>query len=352
MKLIRTTEAEGAVLCHDITQIIKGVTKDARFRKGHVVTKEDIPVLLSLGKDQLYVWEKAEGMLHEDEAAEILCAICRGAHMDRSVPKEGKIELTAACSGLFKIKNEALKAVNSMGQMMIASRHGNVPVKAGDKLAGTRIIPLVIEEEKMEAAKKAAMEITGGSPIFELVPFRKKKAAIVTTGNEVYYGRIKDTFSPVIREKLAEYDAEVMGHEIWNDDDKKVTEAILRMIEKGADMVICTGGMSVDPDDKTPLAIKNTGARIVSYGAPVLPGAMFLLAYYTAGEGDSARVVPIMGLPGCVMYSKRTIFDLVLPRIMADDEVTAEELASLGQGGLCLNCPVCTWPDCGFGKGW
>lgn len=352
MKLIRTTEAEGAVLCHDITQIIKGVTKDARFRKGHVVTKEDIPVLLSLGKDQLYVWEKAEGMLHEDEAAEILCAICRGEHMDRSAPKEGKIELTAACSGLFKIKNEALKAVNSMGQMMIASRHGNVPVKAGDKLAGTRIIPLVIEEEKMEAAKKAAMEITGGSPIFELVPFRKKKAAIVTTGNEVYYGRIEDTFSPVIREKLAEYDTEVMGHEIWNDDDKKVTEAILRMIEKGADMVICTGGMSVDPDDKTPLAIKNTGARIVSYGAPVLPGAMFLLAYYTAGEGDSARVVPIMGLPGCVMYSKRTIFDLVLPRIMADDEVTAEELASLGEGGLCLNCPVCTWPACGFGKGW
>lgn len=352
MKLIRTTEAEGAVLCHDITQIIKGVTKDARFRKGHVVTKEDIPVLLSLGKDQLYVWEKAEGMLHEDEAAEILCAICRGEHMDRSAPKEGKIELTAACSGLFKIKNEALKAVNSMGQMMIASRHGNVPVKAGDKLAGTRIIPLVIEEEKMEAAKKTAMEITGGSPIFELVPFRKKKAAIVTTGNEVYYGRIEDTFSPVIREKLAEYDTEVMGHEIWNDDDKKVTEAILSMIEKGADMVICTGGMSVDPDDKTPLAIKNTGARIVSYGAPVLPGAMFLLAYYTAGEGDSARVVPIMGLPGCVMYSKRTIFDLVLPRIMADDEVTAEELASLGQGGLCLNCPVCTWPACGFGKGW
>ncbi len=352
MKLIRTTEAEGAVLCHDITQIIKGVTKDARFRKGHVVTKEDIPVLLSLGKDQLYVWEKAEGMLHEDEAAEILCAICRGEHMDRSAPKEGKIELTAACSGLFKIKNEALKAVNSMGQMMIASRHGNVPVKAGDKLAGTRIIPLVIEEEKMEAAKKTAMEITGGSPIFELVPFRKKKAAIVTTGNEVYYGRIEDTFSPVIREKLAEYDTEVMGHEIWNDDDKKVTEAILRMIEKGADMVICTGGMSVDPDDKTPLAIKNTGARIVSYGAPVLPGAMFLLAYYTAGEGDSARVVPIMGLPGCVMYSKRTIFDLVLPKIMADDEVTAEELASLGEGGLCLNCPVCTWPACGFGKGW
>ena len=368
MKLIRTTEAEGAVLCHDITQIVRGVTKDARFRKGHVVTKEDIPVLLSLGKDQLYVWEKTEGMLHEDEAAEILCAMCRGAYMERSQPKEGKIELTAAADGLFKVNNEALKAVNGMGQMMIATRHGNVPVKAGDKLAGTRIIPLVIEEERMEEARRRAMEIAGGSPILELKPFRKKKAAIVTTGNEVYYGRIEDTFSPVIREKLAEYGAEVIDHEIWNDDDKKVTEAILRMIEKGAELVICTGGMSVDPDDRTPLAIKNTGAAIVSYGAPVLPGAMFLLAYYPVGEGQTcqtdkgresqtdkgqtSRTVPIMGLPGCVMYAKRTIFDLVLSRVMADDPVTAEELASLGQGGLCLNCPVCTYPACGFGKGW
>ncbi len=353
MKLIRTTQAEGAILCHDITQIIRGVTKDARFRKGHMVTKEDIPVLLSLGKDQLYVWEKTEGMLHEDEAAEILCAMCQGEQMDRSAPKEGKIELTAACGGLFKVNKEALRAVNGMGRMMIAARHGNIPVKAGDKLAGTRIIPLVIEEERMEAARKKVMAITGGSPILRLLPFKKKKAAIVTTGNEVYYGRIQDTFTPVVREKLAEYGAEVIGHEIWNDDDKKVTEAILRMIARGADLVVCTGGMSVDPDDRTPLAIKNTGARVIAYGAPVLPGAMFLLAYYTtAGEGGAARVVPVMGLPGCVMYAKRTIFDLVLPRVMADDPVTADELASLGEGGLCLNCPVCTWPACGFGKGW
>lgn len=220
-------------------------------------------------------------------------------------------------------------------------------MKKGDKLAGTRIIPLVIEEEKMEAAKRAAAQVTGGKPILELKPFIHKKVGIVTTGNEVYYGRIKDTFTPVIEEKFSEFDAQVIDHVTWNDDDTKVTASILDMIEKGADVVVCTGGMSVDPDDKTPLAIKNTGARIVSYGAPVLPGAMFLLAYYDAGD----RTVAVMGLPGCVMYAKRTIFDLVLPRVMADDPVTPEDLAALGQGGLCLNCPVCTYPNCGFGKG-
>ena len=350
MKLIKTEDAVGTVLCHDITQIIKGVTKDAVFRKGHVVTEEDVPVLLSVGKEWLYVWEKEEGMLHENDAAEILCAMCRGEHMERSEAKEGKIELTAACDGLLKVNNEALKAVNGFGQMMIATRHGNFGVKAGDKLAGTRIIPLVIEEEKMEGARKAAMDITGGRPILSLLPFVHKKVGIVTTGNEVYTGRIKDTFTPVILEKLSEFDAEVIGHITLNDDDKRVAAAILELIEKGADVVVCTGGMSVDPDDRTPLAIKNTGSRIVSYGAPVLPGAMFLLSYYEKGREGKAPVA-VMGLPGCVMYAKRTIFDLVLPRVMADDPVTAEELAALGQGGLCLNCPVCTFPNCGFGKG-
>lgn len=351
MKLIKTVDAEGTVLCHDITQIIKGVTKDAVFRKGHIVTKEDIPVLLSVGKDQLYVWEKQEGILHENEAAEILCRMCRGDHMSRSEAKEGKIELKAECPGLLKVNSRGLKAVNSFGQMMIATRHGGFAVKKGDKLAGTRIIPLVIEEEKMLAAEKACMAQTGGKPVLELCPFTHKKVGIVTTGNEVFYGRIKDTFTPVIEGKFAEYDTEIIDHEIWNDDDKKVTASILKMIGEGADIVCCTGGMSVDPDDKTPLAIKNTGARIVSYGAPVLPGAMFLLAYYEVKEGPNPRTVAVMGLPGCVMYAKRTIFDLVLPHVMADDEITAEDLAALGEGGLCLNCPVCTFPNCGFGKG-
>ena len=343
MKLIKTEDAVGSVLCHDLTQIIKGVTKDAVFRKGHIVQPEDIPVLLSIGKEHLYVWEADENMLHENDAARILCAICKNANMHESEVKEGKIELSATCEGLFKVDSKRLQLVNSFGQMMIATRHGNTPVKKGDKLAGTRIIPLVIEKEKMYSIQ----ELCGEEPIFKLLPYKLKKAAVIATGSEVFTGRIKDTFTPVIEEKLAEYGVEVVFKQVLGDDPEAVTAAIKSAIEeKGAELVCCTGGMSVDPDDRTPLAIKNTGAQIISYGAPVLPGAMFLLAYYGVNK------VPIMGLPGCVMYSKRTIFDLVLPRVIACDYVTAEELAQLGEGGLCLNCPVCTYPACGFGKGW
>ena len=339
MKLIPTTEAVGHVLCHDMTQIIPGKIKDAIFRKGHIVTEEDIPVLLSIGKDRLYVWEKDETKYHEDEAAAILRDLCLNRYMKASEPKEGKIELTAECDGLFTVDEERLLAVNSVEEIMIATRHGYFPVKAGDKLAGTRVIPLVIEKEKMEKAKEAA----GPEPLLALHPYHHKKVGIVTTGNEVYYGRIEDKFGPMVRQKLAEYDTEVLGQTIVNDDPEKITAAIRGYLEEGADLVCCTGGMSVDPDDTTPLAIRNTGVQIVSYGAPVLPGAMFLMAYTENG-------IPIVGLPGCVMYAKRTIFDLVLPRILADVKVSRKDLVKLGMGGLCLNCRTCVWPACGFGK--
>ena len=344
MKLIKTEDAVGHVLCHDITQIIKGVTKDAVFCKGHIVTEEDIPVLLSVGKENLYVWEKEEGMLHENDAAEILSQICQGEHMHPSDVKEGKIELIADIDGVLKIEREKLRKVNSLGEMMIASRHGDFPVKKGDKLAGTRVIPLVISEEKMQQAK----DVTAGGAIFNILPYKKKKAGIVTTGSEVYYHRIKDTFTPVIEEKLAEYDIEIGGHEICNDDPQMIENAIRSLLADGCNMIVCTGGMSVDPDDRTPYAIRQVTGEIVSYGAPVLPGAMFLLAYYRE-EGKEA--IPVLGLPGCVMYSKRTIFDLVLPRLTVGEILTAEDLNTLGEGGLCVNCPECTFPNCGFGKG-
>lgn len=368
MKLMKTTEAVGQVLCHDITQIIPGVKKDAVFRKGHIITKEDIPVLLSVGKDSIYIWENDETMMHENEAAEELYRMsacgtnsnetdverhCEAAEsgvfggaaskMHPSPVKEGKIEVIADCDGLLKVDSEKLKKVNSFGEMMIATRHGNTTVKKGDKLAGTRIIPLVIKKDKLEAASR----ICDDGPILDIKPFVVRKAAIITTGNEVYHGRIQDAFTPVIEKKIAEFGAQMMFHEVFDDDDQKITDGCLRAIEAGAEIVFCTGGMSVDPDDKTPLAIKNTGARIVSYGSPVLPGAMFLLSYYDAGD----RLVPICGLPGCAMYNKRTIFDIVLPRLMACDMILADELAGLGEGGLCLNCDVCTFPNCGFGKG-
>ncbi len=421
MKLVKTEESVGMVLCHDITQIIKGVTKDAVFRKGHIISGEDIPVLLSCGKESVYVLElgrsseknkeyEAEfgsGMIHENEAASFLCDLCQGENLRRGNVKEGKIELFAECDGLLKVDEEGVLAVNSAGQMMIASRHGNFPVKAGDKVAGTRIIPLVIEEEKLLAVRERIF-----NPLYKVLPFKHKKAAIIATGSEISKGRIKDTFTPVIEGKLAEYDTEIVYKATPGDEHERITEEILKAInEYGADMVLCTGGMSVDPDDRTPLAIRNTGAEIVCYGAPVLPGAMFMLGYIIktrknevisgnmniaagttgaladnmdtaadtpaalSGDADtspdnaaassrnaekpaksvilrnmSTGTIPVMGLPGCVMFHGRTIFDLVLPRIMADDIVTGEEIASLGTGGMCLNCPTCTFPNCGFGK--
>ncbi|MGP1589492.1 MAG: molybdopterin-binding protein [Oribacterium sp.] len=340
MKLMRTEDAVGQMLCHDITQIIKDVKKGPVFRKGHIIREEDVPVLLSVGKDHIYIWEVNEDMLHEDEAAGLLYALCAGENMHPSEIREGKVELIADCDGILKIDRARLRAVNALGEMMIATRHGDFPVKKGDKLAGTRVIPLIIEKEKMERARKAA----AGAPILRLLPFQRRKIGIVTTGNEVYYHRIEDTFTPVIRQKLSEFDTEIIGHELCSDDTEMEAAAIRKLLSMGADMVICTGGMSVDPDDRTPLAIRTAADRVVSYGAPVLPGAMFMLAYY----GESS--IPILGLPGCVMYAKRTIFDLILPRLLAGELLEKADIDRLGEGGLCLNCPVCTFPNCSFGR--
>jgi len=339
MKLICTQDAVGYVLCHDMTQIIPGQYKDARFRKGHVVREEDIPVLLSMGKENLYVWEMVPGMVHENDAAQRLCALCENEHMVRSQVKEGKLELTAAIDGLFRVDGKRLREINLLGDAMIATRHGSTAVRRGDKLCGTRVIPLVIEEEKLRRAEAAA----GAGPLLELRPWKLKTAAVVATGSEVAKGLIQDSFTPVVEGKLAEFGIETVDRRKPGDDMEAVKNAILEAKAQGPDLILCTGGMSVDPDDNTPGAIRRAGARIVSYGAPVLPGAMFLLGYFEDGT-------PVLGLPGCVMYAKRTIFDLMLPRIAAGVPVTRADITVLGEGGLCLGCEVCTYPNCGFGK--
>lgn len=339
MKLIPTKEAVGHVLCHDMTQIIPGQYKGARFRKGHVVREEDIPVLLSMGKENLYVWEMVPGMVHEDDAAERLCALCRSEHIDRSAVKEGKIELTAAIDGLFRVDSKRLNAVNLVEDVMIAVRHGNTAVHKGDKLAGTRVIPLVIEEEKLRRAEAAA----GERPLLELLPWKLKTAGIVTTGSEVAKGLIQDSFTPVVEQKLAAFGIGTVERRTPGDGMEAIANAIREVRSAGVDMVLCTGGMSVDPDDNTPGAVKRGGAKIVTYGAPVLPGAMFLLGYFADGT-------PVCGLPGCVMYARSTVFDLILPRLAAGVPVTREEIAAMGEGGLCLDCEVCAYPNCGFGK--
>ena len=338
MKLIKTTEAVGQVLCHDMTQIIPGEYKGARFRKGHIVTKEDIPILLSMGKENLYIFETDENTLHENDAAEILCEICKGENINRSEVKEGKIELTSAINGLFTVDRKKLLSINSIDEIMIASRKGDTAVQIGDKLAGTRVIPLVIKKDKLNKAKAIADE----TPIMRVLPYTLKTAAIITTGSEVFRGRIEDRFTPVLIEKLSAYGISVTEHLTVDDGIDHITNAV-NAVKGRADMILCTGGMSVDPDDNTPGAIRRSGAKIVTYGAPVLPGAMFLLGYYDDGT-------PVMGLPGCVMYAKATIFDLVLPRIAAGVKLNKTDFVMYGEGGLCLNCEKCTYPHCPFGK--
>ena len=340
MKLIRTEDAVGHVLCHDMTQIIPGAYKDARFRKGHVVTAEDIPVLLSMGKENLYIFELGEGMVHENDAAERMCALCLNEGMRRSEVKEGKIEIFAERDGLLRIDREKLNAVNAVDELMIAARHGDTAVRAGDKLAGTRVVPLVIDERKLLEAERSA----AGRPLLELLPFTLRRVGVVSTGSEVFHGRIEDAFTPVLARKLEAFGAAVTEHVVSDDGPENVLAAINRLRDTDVDAILCTGGMSVDPDDNTPGAIRASGARIVTYGAPVLPGAMFLLGYFDDGR-------PVMGLPGCVMYAKATIFDLVLPRIAAGVELTRVDFTVLGEGGLCLGCSPCTYPNCGFGKG-
>ena len=350
MRLVRTEDAVGHVLCHDMTQILTGDSPDAprfkgpRFRKGHVVTAEDVPVLLSMGKMNLYVWELEDGMVHEDDAARRMAALVAGPGTEATgAPSEGKINVRAAVDGVLLVDSERLRAVNSVEQVTVATRRGGFAVRAGDLVAGTRVIPLVIAEEQLARAEAAA----GEEPLLSVSPFSLRTAAVVATGSEVASGLIEDRFTPVMVDKLAAYGIEVVSRATPGDERDAVVAAIDEARAAGVDLVLCTGGMSVDPDDNTPGAIRAAGARVVAYGAPVLPGAMLLVGYFDEPGG---RSVPVLGVPGCAMYNKATVLDLILPRLAAGVEVTRSDLVALGEGGLCLGCTECTYPHCPFGR--
>lgn len=339
MKQIKIEDAIGCILSHDVTKIVPGEFKGRLFKKGHVIKNEDILKLLDIGKEHIYVWEPKEGEVHENDAAVRIKDLVLGekCYISDEI-KEGKIDFFSAKQGVLKVNRDLLLKLNMLGEIIVCTMHNNTPVKVGDKIGATRVIPLIINEEKIIEAEKLIKE-----KIISVKEIKPKKAVLITTGNEIYKGRIKDAFLPVMKEKLEYYGGEIVKQIILSDDKEMISSNILKAIEEEkADMIICTGGMSVDPDDVTPSAIKDCNGEIVTYGAPVLPGAMFLLAYY--------KNIPILGVPSCVMYSKRTIFDLVLPRVLADEKLSFEDIASYGNGGMCLNCGVCTFPHCSFGK--
>jgi molybdenum cofactor synthesis domain-containing protein len=340
MKTIKTQDAIGTILCHDLTRIVKDELKETTFRKGHVIQPQDIELLLSMGKQNLYVWELEADMLHENEAAAALKEACLKEGFIASEANEGRVSVKAGADGLFLVDLARLEAVNDFDEISVAVRVSGTPVKKGDEVAGFKIIPLVLHRGIIDHIKLRL----DGRPLMEIKPYLPLKAAVVATGSELYNGRIKDQFTPVVENKLAEFGIQTVSKTICDDKIEMISGAIRSFLEQGVDFIICTGGMSVDPDDLTPGAIKAAGAEVITYGAPALPGAMFLIAYI--GK------VPVVGLPGCVMFGKRTIFDIILPKIAVGLRITRQEIRRLGHGGLCLSCKSCIFPACSFGRGW
>ena len=340
MKAIPVEAAVGMVLGHDVTRIVPGGQKGPAFKRGHIIQPQDVSAFLDIGKQHVYVEVMGPDRLHEDDAAMRIARAAAGTGLAMTNPSEGRVNLVAQHDGLLKIDVEALHRINSVPQIVVATVHTNHQVVAGRAVAGMRVIPLTIEEAAIEQVEEICRE--NHAPIC-VKPFQSLEVGMVTTGSEVYHGRIEDKFGPVVRKKFEAIGCRISRQILVSDEVAKTAAAIGTLIEEGAQMVVVTGGMSVDPDDCTPAAIRAAGGEVITYGAPVFPGAMFMLAYI--GE------IPVLGLPGCVMYYRASIFDLVVPRLVAGDEILKEDITAMGHGGYCSGCAECRYPICGFGSG-
>lgn len=339
-KTIPVETAVGTTLAHDMTQVIPGKYKGPAFRKGHKVTAGDVCRLMRMGKKRLYVLDLNENQIHEDDAVFELASALSGPGVTFSGnPREGKLELRADYPGLFKVNADGLTEFNLVQDVMAASIHNNTPVTRGQSLAATRAVPLVIQRSDLDQAIRLAKDCF---PVFSVKLFNPLKVRLIITGDEVYKGLIKDRFKRIVEKKITDLGACLEESVILPDDQEQIAGKVNEFLSKDTDLIITTGGMSVDPDDVTKAAVEASGFNEIHYSAAVLPGAMFLLGYL----GNST----IMGLPACGLYHKTTIFDLILPRVMAGERPGKRDLAQLGHGGLCLNCKSCTFPACAFGK--
>ncbi|SFE96921.1 molybdenum cofactor synthesis domain-containing protein [Paenibacillus algorifonticola] len=329
LKEISVYDAIGLRLAHDLTRIVPGEFKGRIFKKGHIITEADIPNLLDIGKEHIYIMELAAGELHEDDAANRMAKALCGDGIWLSEPHEGKVSMKSELLGLVEVDEALVHAINSLGEIALATVKTNSVVKKDGQLAATRAIPLVVSESKVEEVERLAAEYRsaheGAAPL-RVKPFRKLRVGLLTTGGEVYGGRIEDKFGPAVRSKLEAFGSEVIEQRFAPDDKQVIVNEINYLLRQDYDMILVTGGMSVDPDDRTPGAIKASGAHIVSYGTPMLPGSMLLMGYLNE--------VPILGLPGCVMHDPFTSFDVLLARILAGHQIVKEDITQLGYGGL------------------
>lgn len=337
MKKVQVEDAVGMTLCHDITAMRDGF-KGAAFKRGHVIREEDIPELLNLGKKSIFIWEEHAGELHEEDCAIRMAAMApvEGAHYTE--PSEGKVLLFADTRGMFRVNKDLLHKINSIGDITITTLPDHYPVEVGARLVSMRIVPLVTKEAQIIQAEQMCEK----ESLLSLRPYQMRKIGVIITGSEIYSGRIKDKFEPVIRQKMQHYPSQILGVTICDDDLDMIRGAAQNYLEEGADFLIFTGGMSVDPDDLTPTAIRSLGAEVISYGVPAQPGNMTLVAY----KDD----VAILGVPGAAISLPTTILDVLLPQIFAGDKLTKEDLIRLEDGGLCQMCKVCHYPNCTFGR--
>lgn len=337
MKKVAIEDAIGMELCHDITEMKDGF-KGAAFKRGHIIREEDIPHLLDIGKKTIFVWESNAGEIHEEDCALRMAAMAPVPQAHYTEPSEGKVLLFADERGLFRVNRHLLNQLNSIGDITISTLPDHYPVEVGARLASMRIVPLVTQETQIIEAERLCSQ----EKLLELHPYQHKKIGVIITGSEVYSGRIKDKFEPVVRAKMKQYPNEIIGVTICDDNLDMIIEAARTHLKNGADFLIFTGGMSVDPDDLTPTAIRMLGADIVTHGVPSQPGNMTLVAYLDD--------IPVLGVPGAAISLPTTIFDVLLPQIFAGDKITKEELIGLGDGGLCQMCKTCHWPNCTFGR--
>ncbi|MCL2391860.1 MAG: molybdopterin-binding protein [Oscillospiraceae bacterium] len=340
MKKIRIEDAVGQTLCHDMTGI-SGAKKGVVFSRGHVICQTDIPQLLDIGKSHVFVWDADENEVHESDAAlSVAEATCGFGVRHDETTAEGKVLIYSEHPGLFRVNSEALQAINSVGDYTIACLPGMIDVPDAAKLGGIRIVPLVTKREHVDAALRIAEK---NHPIFEVLQYKKLKCGVIITGSEVFYGRIEDRFESVMRSKLEKYGAEILGVSKCPDELEKILDAIDTFKEQGAELILLTGGMSVDPDDLTPSAIRASGANVVTHGMPMQPGNMLMLAYL-----DNTVLI---GVPSASMHSIVTSLDVFLPRIFAGIEINPDDFCGLGEGGFCSGCTVCNFPRCYFGRG-
>ncbi len=340
MKKVPIEQAVGLTLCHDITAIRDGF-KGAAFHRGQVIREEDIEQLLNIGKRHVYIWEDSAGEIHEEDAALRLSRLASVEYGSFSGPSEGKMVLTADCPGLFRVNVPLLRKIDSLPDITISTIPDHYPVVSGGRLASMRIVPLVTKEANILEAERLCAE--SDVPLLQLLPYRKGlKAGIIITGSELYTGRIQDKFEPVARKKLAPFGVEVISCVICNDELEMLTGELEKLRDMGVDLILMSGGMSVDPDDLTPTAVRTVGAEVISHGVPSQPGNMLLVAYL--GE------IPIFGVPGAAISLPTTTFDVLLPQAVAGVKITKTDLVNLGDGGFCQNCKACHWPNCTFGR--